>query len=106
MIVPHTASVSHAVFITAADFLIFLAHPKRLRAARRCKNGVYAVIVQAVDYLLKPVKIIYALLRLQFRPRENAQRYNIDVRAFHHLDITFYDFGAIEPLVGVIVAAV
>ena len=89
-----------------ADLRVFFIHPGGSGPGGGCQDGIDAVLIEAVDGLVHPVKGIYALLRFQGGPGKDAQGDAVDAGFFHQLDILFQDIGAVQPLIGVIVPAV
>ncbi len=89
-----------------ADLRVLFAHPAGLGARRGGQHGVDAVFVKGLDDLLQPVQLVHPLLGLQLGPGENAQGDAVDVGLFHQGDILFQNIRAVQPLVGVVVAAV
>ena len=106
VIVPVALKLSDARSIDAADLRIFLCHPCRLCARGRRKHRIDAVCVELVDDICQPVELIVALSRLQRRPCKNTDRDAVDVRQLHLFDILRENIRPVEPLLGIVVAAV
>ena len=106
VVVPSAEVEPLIVIVHPQDFRVLLRHPGRARAAGGGQDDVNAALPQAVDHLVQPGEVIHAVLDLQARPGENADGHRVDVGLVHHFHIALQDVGAIQPLVGIIVAAV
>ena len=106
MIMPSAEVVALIVLIHTQDFGVFLRHPRRTRARRRCQNDVDAAAPQSVDDLVQPREVVHAVLRFQPCPRENRDRHTVHMCIVHEFNIPFQNLRMIQPLVRVIVAAV
>ena len=90
----------------AQHLRVLLRQPVGACAAGRGKVHADARGPQAVDDVRQPVQLIVALRRLQRGPGEHAHRNHVHVGGLHQFNVTFEDIGAVQPLLGVVVAAV
>ena len=93
-------------FVDAEHLRVFLGHPRRARAAWRGQNGIDAVLVKVFDHIAEPAEGVRPLFRFEGSPGENRQGDAVNVRLLHQLDVACQNIGPVEPLVGIVVAAV
>ena len=90
----------------ALDLGILERQPLRLGAGGRREEDVPALGRDAVENTVEPVEAVAAFLGLEANPGEDRDGEGVAARLLHEADVLLEDVGAIEPLVGVVVAAV
>ena len=106
VVVPLAEQPAVTVGRDAQHLRVLLRQPVGTRAAGRGKVHADARGPQAVDDVRQPVQLIVALRRLQRGPGEHAHRNHVHVGGLHQFNVAFEDIGAVQPLLGVVVAAV
>lgn len=75
--------------------------PHGRRSGGGCEVNGYAGLVELVDDAIKPIEFEIAVTRLDVRPAEDGQGYDVNASLLHQANVfVLYVFG---PLVGVVV---
>ena len=106
VVVPCAVKVAVAVRTHPKDLRVLVRHPGRSRAARRREHGVCALGGKPVHDIVHPVESEPAFLRFKRRPGEDADAHGVAAGELHEPEVLVDDLRHVQPLVGVVVAAV
>ena len=105
VVVTTSVEVAHSVRPHPQYLGVALAHPCRPCAAWRGQKHRNPGFVQPIQHFFQPVKGKPPILGLQRRPGEYAYTHQIAARQLHQAYVLLKYIGPVQPLVGVVVAA-
>ncbi len=106
VVVASAVVLPHAHLVHPHGLGVFCVQPGGAGSRGRGQHGVDAVLIEPVYDLRQPVKIVLSLLGLQHRPGKNAYAGAVDAGLLHQLHVLLQDVRPVQPLLGIVVAAV